>query len=99
MNKSFIHRSETDRYYIHDRLKDFGRQKLAAVPQEEQESRQRHAVYFMTWLQQQSQTRRYNQTLSHIASEIKNIRLAWQWAVEQSNIEAFSASLDSLFYF
>lgn len=99
MNKSFIHRSEKDRYYIHDRLKDFGRQKLAAMPKEEEESRRRHAIYFMTWLEQQSQTRHYKQTLSKMAREIKNIRLAWQWAVEQADIASFSASLDGLFYF
>lgn len=99
MNKSFIHRSEKDRYYIHDRLKDFGRQKLAARPKEEEESRRRHALYFMTWLQQKSQTRGDKQVLTKIAREIKNIRLAWQWAIEQANIASFSASLDGLFYF
>lgn len=99
MNKSFIHRSEKDRYYIHDRLKDFGRQKLAAMPKEEEESRRRHAVYFMTWLGLQSQTLRYKQTLTNIAREIKNIRLAWQWAVEKGDIASFSASLEGLFYF
>ena len=99
MNKSFIHRSGRDRYYIHDRLKQFGHEKLAEVPQEENKTRDRHCTYFTTWLQQQEPARNYGQALSKIAQEIDNVRLAWQWAVEHAKIDGISVSLESLFYF
>ncbi|MGB0385362.1 MAG: AfsR/SARP family transcriptional regulator [Ardenticatenaceae bacterium] len=99
MNKSLIQRRSTDRYHIHARLRQYGSEKLAQVAAEEQETRHRHGIYFATWLHQQEPALRKGQTLSKISQEIENVRLAWQWAVEQANIEALSQSLESLFFF
>ncbi len=82
--KSLIRRDADGRYHIHELLRQYGSEKLAASPAAVSAAHTAHADYFLAYLDERGQMYRAGQQLSsirEIAVEYENARAAWNWAV------------------
>jgi predicted ATPase/transcriptional regulator with XRE-family HTH domain len=90
---------EGGRYYLHELVRQFSADKLAAMPEEQATTRTRHSDYFLGFLQEREAglTGKAQKTvMDEIQAEIENVRMAWNWAVSQGRSEAIDRALDSL---
>jgi predicted ATPase/predicted Ser/Thr protein kinase len=100
--KSLLRRQADGRYDMHDLLRQYAAEKLAAVAETELECRSRHSAYFTAFLQQRaSDLKGVHQlkALDEVREELQNARLAWQWAIEQYDLAALDRALESLYLF
>lgn len=99
-HKSLLHYiPDEDRYQIHEFLRQYGKNKLKAMPDGEQEVEFHHACYFTTFLSIQEQEwfgKEASAVLKRVKNEMGNIHQAWNWAVRQGETELINKSLESL---
>jgi predicted ATPase/DNA-binding SARP family transcriptional activator len=88
-NKSWLQYQNNGRYNIHELLCQYASEKLRIDPSTYQLALQHVGVYYRTFLQEQSKLikgTQQRQAYDAIASEFENIRLVWQWMVEQGQV-------------
>jgi predicted ATPase len=92
VNKSLLRVNASGRYDMLEPLKQYAAAKLAETPAEDEQVRDRHCDYYASLLKRleidimgdESQQR----ALVEIAADIDNIRLSWDRAANQGNLEA-----------
>ncbi len=87
VDKSLLNRAENDRYQMHELLRQFGEEKLAADPRVEKEVRAAHCDWVVDFLQKvetQLKGKQQLETLDGIQAEIENVRSGWYWAIAQN---------------
>jgi predicted ATPase/DNA-binding SARP family transcriptional activator/Tfp pilus assembly protein PilF len=102
LDKSLIRRISPDRYDMHALLKQYAAEKLGTVFQEQERTEDRHARYFTAFMEQQAellQGAEQKRAFQEIASEIENVRRAWQLAVARGYVHEVEQSLESLYHF
>ncbi|MBN1217800.1 MAG: tetratricopeptide repeat protein [Anaerolineae bacterium] len=110
VDKSLLRCESSDRYQIHELLRQCAMEKLRENPQELAETQQRHADYYATFLQQQKQALKgagMNNALRDIGVEIDNVRHTWNQAItwlehgqnEATAINILQRSLEGLYLF
>ena len=102
IEKSMLWTTDDGRYQLHELLRQFAAEKLGEDEQVEETTLDLHRDYFLRFLQEwQHQLRGETQqaALRQIRQEIGNIRLAWQRASGQGEVEAIGRVLDGLYYF
>ena len=85
VNKALLRSDRQSRYRMHELIRQFAEEQLAADADEEHAARQACARYYLTWLGQQQQRlrgERQGDACRDIQADIDNIRRAWRWAVE-----------------
>ena len=92
---SLIARSSTGGYSMHELLRWFALEKLDAIGERESYIRL-HAKYYLEWLHKQDSRLRSPEmakAIAEVRSELDNIRVAWEWAVNNagSSLEMWSA--------
>ena len=98
-NKSLIQPDYTGRYHIHELLRQFGDEHLAASTERETAVRDRHCAYYTAFLKQREphlDGQDLHKTLTEISIEIDNIRRAWQWAITQQKLSAINDAMEGL---
>lgn len=101
VNRSLLILEPGGSYRMHEAIRQFGREKLAAsglLPG----MQARHARFFVSFLAGQKpllQGSEQKQSLAVIQSQIGNCRQAWQWLIENRQWEGVAASLESLYHF
>jgi predicted ATPase len=99
-NKSWLsYDRQSDRYNIHELLRQFGAAKLNADSVHEQKVRERHSAYFCNYLKEREVDwlgARQKEVASEMQDEIENIQRAWRWAANQGNVSLLSQGLNSL---
>lgn len=73
------------RYYVHELLRQFGHEKLAAKSGLIEEIQREHALYFADLVQNLIPLmldERQLEFTNRITADIENIRVAWQWATD-----------------
>ena len=101
-DKSLLRRDEAGRYDLHDLLRDYAHEKLMLVPDEYVATRGRHLRHVGAALQRQTALLRgpdQRVALDAIGAEIENVRHAWQWAIEQADLDTIDAALEGCFQF
>lgn len=96
-NKSFLRRRPDGRYEMHEVLRQYAAEKLAEV--EAVETATRHADYFTRWVQRHEAAlsgETMAESTGAIQAEIDNVRAAWRWAVEHSDLAAIARSMAGL---
>lgn len=107
---SLIERGNTQRYGVHELLRQFAEAELVAWPaanQDKQEesttlvtlTRQRHSNYFLTLVEKEAEALHGDQpqrALQTLRRDLDNIRAAWRWAVESNNRDALDLAADGL---
>jgi predicted ATPase/DNA-binding SARP family transcriptional activator len=97
VRKSFLRQDASDRYDMHELLRQYATEKLKNAAEEHQETHRRHCAYFADFIGQRTlrSGTGQKQTLVEIEVELRNIRAGWQWAVEQGEIEEINKSADA----
>jgi len=102
VDKSLISQPPDGRYHLHELLRQFSADKLAAAPLEQAAARERHSAAFLIFLQEHEARfigKQQKGTLDEIQAEIENVRAAWSWAVAQGLVEYIDCGQESLFQF
>jgi predicted ATPase/DNA-binding SARP family transcriptional activator/Flp pilus assembly protein TadD len=102
VDKSFLVR-DGKRYGRHTLLWQFANEKLSKFPGEEARVRDAHSEYYATFLAQRETALMgggQKEAQEQIRADLENVRVAWQWMVEQGRVAALDRSLKglSLFY-
>jgi predicted ATPase/transcriptional regulator with XRE-family HTH domain len=90
------------RYEMHELLKQYAVEKLAQNPAMAEQAQKRHAMYYLDLLARMiDEIRSPGQlhALSHIQTEIDDIRLAWRWGVEHGHVSEIRRAAGTLFQF
>jgi predicted ATPase/predicted Ser/Thr protein kinase len=98
-NKSLLHRTRTGRYEMHELLRQYGAEKLDQSPAASEAAHDRHCAYYCAALQQWATDLKgsLQQTaLIEMDAEIENARAAWNWAIEQEQIELIDQAIEGL---
>jgi tetratricopeptide (TPR) repeat protein len=101
-NKSLLRKKEGERYDLHETIRLYAGTHLAENQNEEELARQHHSTYYLDLVYKyKTQLASANQklALSVLNSEIDNLRLAWDWAVEHRRLKEIRQSLDALWRF
>ncbi|MCP4360909.1 MAG: hypothetical protein GY796_23115 [Chloroflexi bacterium] len=91
-----------NRYQIHELLRQFAAEKLAAQPETAVSVQAQHARYYLAFLAQRLPDLlggRQMTALLEITAERNNIHTAWQWAVEKQEWSAINDTLEALHQF
>lgn len=86
-DKSLVQKSESDRFSMHELIRQFAEMRLQESPQQMSTMLEAHGIYYTSFLKnREREVEGPNQieTLEEIETEIDNIRAAWIWAIENS---------------
>jgi predicted ATPase/DNA-binding SARP family transcriptional activator len=90
-DKSWLQQSNLGRYQLHEVLRQYGMERLKMDQKEWQETKDRHAEFFSTFLQEQGkalQTSDQVGALDALKVELEsNIPQAWEWLVSKGQID------------
>ncbi|MBK8901191.1 MAG: tetratricopeptide repeat protein [Anaerolineaceae bacterium] len=105
VDKSLLRLEENGRYQIHELLCQFAYEKLAEAAEQCQQTLARHAHTFTRFLADcfgPMTGGAQKQVMQEVAEELKNIRVAWQWAAAQQDapaLEEAAAALHTFFQY
>lgn len=91
--------SSTGRYHIHELLRQYGAEKLAADNELSAAVRQRHAAYFCGWIgaiHLQLKGPKAQEILKTIFIDLDNVKQAWHQAAHQQNIEWLNQAMEGI---
>jgi predicted ATPase/DNA-binding XRE family transcriptional regulator len=91
-----------DRYSVHELLRQYGSEKLAADAADERATRDRHAAYYCAFVQQRGAElsgRGQLAALAALDAERENVQAAWDWAATRGQIKLLVEAIDGLGYF
>jgi tetratricopeptide (TPR) repeat protein len=100
----------SDRYDLHELLRQFGAEKLAQASGVEtatstssaQAVRDRHSAYYCAFLHRHAEnwhTARQLETLAAVTRESDNVQQAWRWALAQGEWQRLVQAIDSLAWY
>ena len=104
LDKSLIRRSDANagRYDLHELIRQYAAMHLQAETQKKHTTNQKHAEYYLRLLQEHEPALRSHLqkvTLEELRPEIDNFRVAWDFAVENAEIDSLRRATGPLFYF
>jgi DNA-binding SARP family transcriptional activator/predicted ATPase len=102
VEQSLLQRVEADRFRIHDLLRQYAQEKLAASPAESMEIHQRYCRVYLEALaecEQRLKSAEQPVVLAEIDQEYTDILAAWEWAAAQQEFELLDKTLESLRYY
>jgi predicted ATPase/DNA-binding SARP family transcriptional activator len=100
IDHSFLRSGPDSRFQLHELLRQFAAEKLAADSQAQVTARERHSAYYLAWLTTHSNAfvRGEDQAgLAEISRDSENIRAAWSWAAAQGDSDVIGRSLEPMF--
>lgn len=102
VNKSLLRRDETGRYDMHELIHQFAAEKLAELPAEQSDTLNRHCAHYAGLMQQWDEplnSPRQLEIFQKIETDYENILAAWQYAVEDRQVDEIDQFLWSLWLF
>jgi predicted ATPase/class 3 adenylate cyclase/DNA-binding CsgD family transcriptional regulator len=102
IDKSLLHRASEGRFEIHPVLRQYAAEKLAADPAVYAEARARHARYYSKWLSLMNDQLKGSKQLAALVAlraETRNLHDAWQWLIEQRDLERLHGVLPAIILF
>lgn len=99
VDKSLLRSEGAGRFSMHELVRQFAAEALSTQPPVADAVYQRHLTYYTQWLQQQRSRlhrKEQKQVLGEILVDLENVRTAWLRALEQQQMSAVDAALDTL---
>lgn len=94
------HSLETDRFTMHELVRHYAQRQLQQQVGLEEQTRTRHATYYLILLQEQETLLPNEQTAQHrIAAELENIRAAWKWSYTTKALSLLEQSYVALAWY
>lgn len=97
LDKSLIRRTSTGRYEMHELVRQYAADQLAADPAAFAIVRDRHCTYYTDWLATRASAMTGAQQhtgLADIATELDNLRTAWHYGVDQRQVRPLERIAD-----
>ncbi len=101
VEQSLVQLTVSDRFGIHELLRQYGMEKLEAYG-ETAATYARHSRYFAELMQQHETALQQPQqltTMQVIERDFENFRLAWEWAVQNQHLTQLHTMLNGLYLF
>jgi predicted ATPase/DNA-binding CsgD family transcriptional regulator len=101
VDKSLL-RWDAGRYDLHELVRQYGAEQLAATPDDERDAHNRHCAYYAGWLASlwpALQGPEQKAGFEQIDLELKNIRAMWEWAIANRREADLDAALQSLWFY
>ncbi|MCL4860417.1 MAG: tetratricopeptide repeat protein [Caldilineaceae bacterium] len=102
VERSLVRTTPTGRYQMHELLRQFAAEQLLAHPEATQETRRRHARYYLQFMADhdtQLLSKHQPQALERVNEEVENIRLALASAIGHDELGALHEALEPLWWF
>jgi predicted ATPase/DNA-binding SARP family transcriptional activator len=102
VDKLFLHKTSVDRYEIQGLLRQYAGAKLKEQPEEEQVAKFLHCDTYADMLSEietKLRSSKRQSAIEEISLELDNIRTAWDWAVEDVEVQQFLKCVESLWLF
>lgn len=102
VDKSLLTREPNGRYHIHGLLRQYAEARLEATPDSSARVDDLHAAYYTHFLHEREKSLnggRQREASLEIQEDIDNIRAAWLWSLDHSQIENIDQSVHSLSLF
>ncbi len=96
VDKSMVRVEEADHYELHELLRMYASEKLELHPQDRQAAKDRHCEYYARLLESQ-ESRIASGYHREVATDMENLRLAWQWAIAERKLEEVQLMASPLF--
>jgi predicted ATPase/DNA-binding SARP family transcriptional activator len=99
VEKSLLHQVLTDRFEMHELLRQYTAEKLDQDPITSRAVRDQHCAYYASALQRWAtdlKGSRQQQALAEMDVEIENARVAWGWAVTQGQVGRLERAMEGL---
>lgn len=93
---------ERNRYILHETLRQYCAEQLAEDPVAEEENSHRHSVYYCSLAQARGEEllgSNQMEAISELVQEADNLRVAWQWAVNQHEWASMEQATNGLGFF
>ena len=90
VDKSFLTFTAGGRYEQHPLVREYARERLAEQPQEQALTREKHGRHYLSFLWEhypELSSSRVKEARKLLAAELPNILTAWDWAVDNLNLE------------
>jgi predicted ATPase/DNA-binding SARP family transcriptional activator len=87
------------RYTVHELMRQFAAHELSLLPADEHATRQRHCVFYLALLGRRGEELKGShqmEALAALEADASNVRVAWQWAVEEQLHAQLAQALDGL---
>jgi predicted ATPase/DNA-binding CsgD family transcriptional regulator len=101
VEKSLVQMASSDRFTIHEILRQYGLEKLEAFGETGTTYTQHSAYFAQRMLHQEAALKQLDQmeTMRSIERDFENVRLAWEWAISKQQGAHVHAMLNSLYLF
>ncbi|RIK40389.1 MAG: hypothetical protein DCC55_15215 [Chloroflexi bacterium] len=101
VDKSLLRRGAGGRYEIHELLRQYAEEQLAQTAADQVDAHDRHSSYYADFLYEQINelTTQQRGALARTATELDNIRVAWQWATRQAKLADLARAAMAFFAF
>ncbi len=102
VNRSLVQRTAVGRYNLHNIIRQYAAEQQKSDPAADRQMAQQYSRYYLHWLAKQDNELRsagQKAALTAVASDLANIRAAWQWAAAQQQIDLLRCAAFPLFYF
>lgn len=102
VEKSLVDSDRRGRFQMHELLRSYAAEKLATRPHDALDARTRHCTYYAAALERWgAELKGHGQltALGEMDLEIDNARAAWDWAVDQGQVEGLGCAIEGLFLF
>jgi DNA-binding SARP family transcriptional activator/predicted ATPase len=102
VQQSLLERTPAGRYEMHELLRQYAAEKLAASPDGGNAPRDRHAAYYAAALDEWAadlKGHRQSAALEELGLEIEDARAAWAWALERGQLALLDEALEGLCLF
>ena len=90
VHRSFLNRSGNGRFTMHELLRQYAAERLARTSPLQSQAATKHAHFYTQFVAQQTghlQGKEQETALIQLEKDNENIRLAWQWAIQQKAAE------------
>lgn len=102
VEKALVRTTASGRYQMHELLRQFAAEQLAARPADEIAARTDHCRYYLQFLAASDSTlysKQQQQALATVGQEIDNVRVAWDWALNNGELDLIEQAVDPLYRF
>lgn len=102
LDKSLINRNASGRFFMHNILRRYTYDKLSVDTIGLNDILEKHAKYYVALLQRRHDDLRFTtdtEKILEVEQEIDNIRAAWNWAIQNTNVDVINNALEGLYFF
>ncbi|MEZ4712665.1 MAG: BTAD domain-containing putative transcriptional regulator [Caldilineaceae bacterium] len=102
VDKSWLRRGHNSRYHIHELVRQYGNERLAAQPTLLTKTQEQHHQFYATYLEARRAAVEEipnPAALTELSQEVENLRAAWAWLVTQSDLQKLAFYLNGLWSF